>query len=114
MQKAYDPLLGHGYGRYWSNAGEARNYRDRSGQAFWEELTGDPDFYIKLIALMRNEPLKYKEEFQPIWAGVINKLTLEFSTEFCQADGRIDWVKLVQFVSAKPIEKPIRGSAKKH
>ena len=30
-----------------------------SGQAFWEELTGDLDFYIKLINLMRDYPTGY-------------------------------------------------------
>lgn len=33
-QKAYDPLLGHAYGRLISGPNENKNYRDSSGQAF--------------------------------------------------------------------------------
>jgi len=103
-QKAFDPLLGHAYGRYVSGPNDKKNYRDSSGQAFWEELTGDPDFYLKLIRLMKDEPLKYKEEFDREWGAIINRLTGEFTEIFCSKDGHIDWERLVEFVSAK--EKP--------
>lgn len=100
-QKAYDPLLGHAYGRLVSGPNEKKNYRDSSGQAFWEELTGDPDFYLKLIRLMKDEPLKYKEQFDKEWAAIINRLTAEFTEFFCSPDGHIDWERLTEFVSAK-------------
>lgn len=103
-QKAYDPLLGHSYGRYISGPNDKKNYRDSSGQAFWEELTGDSDFYLKLMRLMKNEPLKYKEQFDKEWAAIINRLTSEFSEHFCNSTGHIDWERLTVFVSAK--EKP--------
>lgn len=103
-QKTYDPLLGHAYGRYISGLSDKKNYRDSSGQAFWEELTGDSDFYLKLIRLMKNEPLKYKEEFDKEWAAIINRLTSEFTELFCVSDGHIDWERLTAFVSAR--QKP--------
>lgn len=103
-QKEYDPLLGHAYGRNVSGPSDAKNYRDSSGQAFWQELTGDSDFYLKLIRLMKNEPLKYKEVFDKEWAAIINRLTAEFTELFCSDDGHIDWERLTQFVSAR--EKP--------
>lgn len=102
--KTYDPLLGHSYGRNMAGPNETKNYRDSSGQAFWEELTGDSDFYLKLIRLMKDEPLKYKDEFDREWAAIINKLTIEFMTHFCLPDGHIDWEKLVEYVSAR--ERP--------
>ncbi|MEK9137381.1 MAG: PmeII family type II restriction endonuclease, partial [Bacteroidota bacterium] len=76
-QKAFDPLLGHGYGRFEAGPNDSKNYRDSSGEVFWGEITGDPDFYLKLIRLMKEEPLKYKEEFDREWAAIINRLTLE-------------------------------------
>jgi len=103
-QKAFDPLLGHGYGRFIQGPRDDKNYRDSSGQAFWEEITGDADFYLKLTRLMNEVPLKHKEEFDIGWAAIINRLTLEFTETFCSADGRIDWERLTQYVSAK--EKP--------
>ena len=107
-QKAFDPLLGHGYGRFIQGPSDSKNYRDSSGQAFWEEITGDADFYLKLIRLMKDEPLKYKEEFDREWGAIINRLTLEFATQFCLPDGHIAWERLVEFVSAKTPPKVAR------
>jgi hypothetical protein len=101
IQKEYDPLLGHSYGRYVSGPNNKKNYRDSSGQAFWEELTGDPDFYLKLIRLMKDEAIKYKEEFNKEWGAIINRLTLEFAKIFCSEDGHINWESLTEFVSSK-------------
>ena len=90
-----------------SGPSDKKNYRDSSGQAFWEELTGDPDFYLKLIRLMKDEPLKYKDQFDKEWAAIINRLTAEFTGSFCTKDGHIDWEHLTEFVSGK--EKPKEG-----
>jgi hypothetical protein len=110
-QKEYDPLLGHSYGRNISGPNDKKNYRDSSGQAFWEELTGDSDFYLKLIRLMKDEPLKYKEEFDKEWAAIINRLTAEFTEHFCSKEGHIDWERITKFVSAKqkPTIKRVQG-----
>ena len=58
LQKQFDPVLGHAYGRLKTQPSGNRTYRDSSGQAFWSEITGDPDFYLKLIRLMSDEPLR--------------------------------------------------------
>lgn len=34
------------------------------GQVFWRELTGDADFYLKLIRLMRDYPVKHRILFE--------------------------------------------------
>lgn len=105
LHKQFDPLLGHAYGSLKTEPTKDRVYRDRSGQAFWAEITGDDDFYLKLIRLMKDEPLKHKEEYAPAWDAAINKFTAEFVKDFCFPDGRIDWEKLVQFVSESTIGK---------
>lgn len=105
LQKRFDPLLGHAYGRLATEPTKDRVYRDRSGQAFWTEVTGDPDFYLKLIRLMRDEPLKHKEKYTAARDAALNRFTKEFIQDFCFPDGRIDWEKLARFVSA---EKPER------
>lgn len=66
---------------------------------------------MKLIRLMKDEPLKYKEQFDKEWAAIINRLTLEFSELFCSESGHIDWERLTEFVSAKEkrkMEKEVR------
>jgi len=100
LHKQFDPLLGHAYGRLKTEPTKDRVYRDRSGQAFWAEITGDKDFYLKLIRLMKDEPLKHKKDYTPAWDAAINKFTAEFVKDFCFQNGQIDWEKLVQFVSA--------------
>jgi len=99
MQKEFDPILGHAYGRKNSPAGANLIYRDSSGQNFWQELTGDPDFYIKIIQLMRSEPVKHRDEYRPRWEAIINRFTKAFIDDFCDSEGNIDWDKLVRLVS---------------
>jgi hypothetical protein len=99
LHKEFDPMLGHAYGRAKAEPTKDLIYRRRSGQAFWAEITGDPDFYLKLIRMMKDEPVKHKEKYTPAWDAAINKFTAEFIKNFCFADGRIDWEKLVRFVS---------------
>lgn len=105
LHKQYDPILGHGYGRLKSEPTKDRIYRDRSGQAFWTEITGDPDFYLKLVRLMKDEPAKHRKEYAPAWGAAINRFTAEFIKDFCFPDGSIDWEKLVQFVSKDKASK---------
>src|SRR4030042_1408868 len=67
LHKQFDPILGHAYGRLKTESTKDRIYRDRSGQAFWTEITGDSDFYLKLIRLMKDVPAKHRKEYTPAW-----------------------------------------------
>lgn len=99
LQKKFDPLLGHGYGRKKGEASKSRIYRIRSGQAFWQELTGDPEFYLKLILLMKDYPAEHRIKFEDEWNKAINRFEKEFLNEFSSSSGEIDWAKLVRFNS---------------
>lgn len=116
LHKQFDPILGHAYGRVASKPSRDLIYRDSSGQAFWHEMTGDPDFYLKLVRLMQEEPTKHKKEYGPAWDAAENRFTKEFIDDFCHPDGNIDWDKLVRFVSEKephvPTRRPRRGDNK--
>jgi len=101
LHKQYDALLGHAYGRRFSDPRDNRIYRIRSGQAFWEELTGDPDFYIKLIYLMRDYPRQHRTDFDIEWAKAINRFEHDFLNNFGNPDGSIDWEKLLRYNSGK-------------
>ena len=70
-----------------------------AGKDFWTELTGDEEFYIKLIRFMDRLPEKYVEEFDTSYQKAANRLVREFTQEFCFEDGSIDWEKLVEFNS---------------
>jgi hypothetical protein len=99
LNKQFDPLLGHAYGRRHSSPSKDQLYRELSGQAFWREITGDPDFYLKLIRLMHGIPERHREEHLEEWDKALNRLTKEFSADFCSSAGDILWEKLVEFVS---------------
>ncbi|MBN2251195.1 MAG: cytoplasmic protein [Candidatus Altiarchaeota archaeon] len=98
LHKQYDPILGHGYGRKNSRSANII-YRDLSGQKFWEEITGDPDFYLKLMQLMKDVPQKHKPEYIKLWGAAVNRFTKEFIEKYCLEDGSIDWDKLVRLSS---------------
>jgi hypothetical protein len=99
LHKQFDALLGHGYGRKNADPTSKRIYRIRSGEAFWTELTGDPDFYLKLIRLMRDYPLRHRTAFEREWGKAVNRFERDFLNEFATPDGGIDWEKLVRFNS---------------
>ncbi|OHD12870.1 MAG: cytosolic protein, partial [Spirochaetes bacterium GWB1_27_13] len=68
------------------------------GQKFWEFISGKSQLYTDII-----EPLGYNakiknQEFFESYAQILNKFTLEFSTNFCD-EGKINWEQLVKFNS---------------
>ncbi len=114
IQKQFDPLCGQAYGKQSSEPTSNSRFRRRSGQAFWEEITGDPDFYLKLVRLMRNVPVKNRPKYRLIWDQAVNKFTAGFTAEFCDESGAIDWEKLVKFSSEKPSSLNSRVKHRKH
>jgi hypothetical protein len=99
LHKSFDPVLAYSYGRKVKGPDGKHIYRQIAGQAFWAELTGDSDFYLKLIRLMKDSPQKRKAEYRSIWDAAINRFTMQFLEDFCFPDGGIDWEKLTKFVS---------------
>ena len=93
------PVIGYGYGK--KNPRKTRIYEEIAGQAFWELITGDSDFYKKLIDFMGSAPEENRRKFLRSIKKAKNRLTLEFIRDFCFEDGTIDWDKLVQFNSGK-------------
>lgn len=99
--KHFDALLGHGYGQYNTDSPK-KIYRDRSGQAFWQEITGDPDFHVKMIRAIVNAPI-HRSEYQKRWKQTVDRLKKDFVIQFCIAGtNEIDWEKLARYVSDIP------------
>lgn len=108
LKKQFDALLGHGYGYGKLRTEPSKNqiYRDRSGQEFWEEITGDSDFCLKLIRLMENDIIrKHRQDYLDAWQQAVNRYLREFTIVFCDKNGAIDWEKLVAFNSGKRIPR---------
>ncbi len=97
--KAYVPIIGYGYGKKKQSRGTPKFYHELAGKDFWEFLTGDPEFYTKLILFMGTKPDEYAKEFDEAYSKAENKLVRDFTIKFCKEDGSIDWDKLIQFNS---------------
>ena len=86
------------YGR--ENQPDRGDYFKYFGQKFWEFMSGDTDFYTKIIEPLGHQAKERNDDFMQSYAQMINKFTKEFADTFCKNDGSIDWDKLVRFNSA--------------
>lgn len=98
-KKAYIPVVGYGYGKKRVKPGQEKFYQELSGRDFWAWLSGDPDFYLKIIQYMGAKPEEYAKRFEEAYNKAENKLLREFTAEYCLPDGSIDWDKLLRFNS---------------
>ncbi len=90
------------YGR--ENNPDRGDYYKYCGQVFWTFISGDENLYTELIEpLGFNAKLK-NDEYLELYSNLINRFTTEFSTQFCSANGSINWEKLVKFNSGKEKE----------
>jgi hypothetical protein len=107
LGKQFDPILGHACGRQRPKPTKSKvNFRDLSGQAFWQELTGDPDFYLKLVRLMETKVVsKHRAEYERAWNNAVNRYVREFTNDFCDGSGAVEWEKLVKFNSGSNQEE---------
>ncbi|HFK1721265.1 TPA: PmeII family type II restriction endonuclease [Bacillus cereus] len=99
----FQPIIGYGYGK--KHLYGSGGVLEIAGQVFWEEMTGDPDFYIKIIRLIGDKPQKHLPEYQAAFNAAVNRFTREFTNDFCHEDGTINWEKLVDYNSGKPCKK---------
>lgn len=102
VKKSYVPIVGYCYGKKRiTSKGAMKFYKELAGQKFWEELTGDSEFYKKIMTYMDKLPEKYIEEYNEAYQKASNRLVKEFTNEFCLEDGSIDWESLVEFNSGE-------------
>ena len=98
-KKAFVPVVGYGYGRKKIKPGKEKFYRELAGKDFWFWLTGDSEFYVKIIRFMGTRPDEYAKEFEKAYTKAENRLLREFMLKYCDADGAIDWDALIRFNS---------------
>ena len=96
----FEAYIGYCYGKKKeSGRGKPKMYRELAGKNFWTELTGDEEFYKKIITFMGTLPEQYVESYHKSYDKASNRLVREFANKFCAEDGSIDWEKLVEFNS---------------
>jgi hypothetical protein len=77
-------------------------YYKYCGQEFWAFITGQDDFYIRLIEPLGHNAKAKNEEFYKNYAKTLNRFTKVFIEEYCGEDGAICWEKIVKLNSGKP------------
>ncbi len=93
-----EPVLGICYGKTRSSYMKA-GYLKIVGQNFWYLLSGNPDLYTDIIEPIGYQAREHNIVFYKRKGQIVNQLTNQFYQEFCDSQGAIDWVKLVQFNS---------------
>ncbi|PMQ18422.1 PmeII family type II restriction endonuclease [Janthinobacterium sp. AD80] len=104
----FDPVVGYCYGRKQQSSRSKVNFRELAGQAFWELITGENDFYLRIVRLMGEKPIKHRPEFQQSFDQAKNRFAKEFLIDFSNEDGSINWDKLLEFNSGAVRPKQTR------
>lgn len=85
---------------YGKNKNENKgDYFKKCGQSFWELISGDFEFYKKIVEPLGIKAKERNEEFEREYSKIINRFSKEFITNFCDHEGAIDWEKVVEFNS---------------
>ena len=70
--------------------------------AFWALISNDDEFYTRIIKpLLGHDAKRWNEEFAAKYSAVINQFSQQFTGQFCDSHGAIDWRRLVAFSSAR-------------
>jgi len=77
-----------------------RSYYKFCGQSFWELISGDDQLYKTIIQPLDAEAKKRDQTFKELYAEKINEMTKDIVELFC-VKNRIDWDKIVEYVSKK-------------
>jgi len=86
------------YGR--DNNPDKGDYFKYCGQKFWQFVSGDTDLFTEIIEPLGHKAKQKNDEFLKSYSHMINKFTREFTNDFCDSDGAIDWEKFVKFNSS--------------
>ncbi|MGL4935861.1 MAG: PmeII family type II restriction endonuclease [Cetobacterium sp.] len=97
---AVTPIVGYSYGRKKTTKENKNVFEEVAGQLFWKELTGDENFYIKLIDYIGMVADEHKESFKSEWDKCLNKLFKKFMDVFGNEDGSLNWEEILKFNSS--------------
>ncbi len=91
------PVLGICYGK--TKTSYLRGYLKVVGQNFWYLISENEHLYTDMIEPIGHRAKEHNEAFLIEKSRVINRFTKQFIDLFCDGNGAIDWVRLVEFNS---------------
>jgi hypothetical protein len=90
-------VLGMCYGK--SKDTDTGDYLKLYGQSFWTFISGEPTLYVDIVKPLGYEAQRHNDLFLFEKNNTYNRLVREFTIDFCEDNGQIDWAKLVSFNS---------------
>jgi len=91
------PVLGICYGK--TRTSYLRGYLKVVGQNFWYLISENESLYTEIIEPIGYRAKEHNDVFHQERAKVVNRFTKGFIDRFCDGDGAIDWMRLVEFNS---------------
>lgn len=91
-------INGCSYGR--DTRPEKDTYLKLCGQSFWSFISGNSDLYLDIVEPLGHRAKEKNEAFLEEYSKILNRFSAQFIDEFCDAEGSIDWDKLVRFNSS--------------
>ena len=100
LGKMFRPIIGYGYGR--KSAPKKPSPVERlAGQRFWQLLTGEEDFYLRISHAMHTFATEHAAAFKHALDTKQNALLREFMIDFVEETGNIRWDAVVAFSSSQ-------------
>lgn len=100
LKKAFHKVVGFGYGRQAAPKVE-KAIMKKAGQDFWELLTGETDFYVRISDAISKPAAIHKATFDEALHKKHSELLRQFMIEFVEIDGTVRWNRVVEFNSAR-------------
>lgn len=82
------------YGKEYKIDNKDNHYKI-CGQRFWEFVSGDHELYSRIIEPLGHNAHEQNELYQKEYDRMITKFTKNFSLEYCDNDGNIEWDKIL-------------------
>jgi len=75
---------------------KADHYVKLCGQDFWSLISGAPLLYQEIIEPLGHEAKRHNDAFEDTFGRLHTTFTIQFTQEFCRADGSIDWNEILR------------------
>jgi hypothetical protein len=90
------------YGKQSRKSEDKGDYLKLCGQRFWQFISDDPEFYVKIIDPIGHKAKERNAEFMAQYELVVDAFTEMFRQNFCDSNNLILWDALVRNSSASP------------
>jgi hypothetical protein len=91
------------YGKQARASEDKGDYIKLCGQRFWEFISGDSEFYIKIVEPIGHKATERNAEFLARYELVLDKFTEVFRKNLCDAANNILWDELTKISSEAPV-----------